>query len=58
MKIIYQFLETDNGYNLFPVFSTIMLMIAFFGIIFFAMKISKKFVNEMSNLPLDEEDKN
>jgi len=56
MKIIYQFLETDSGFNLFPVISTVMLMIAFIGIVFYAIRISKKFTEDMSNLPLDEKE--
>jgi len=56
MKIVYQYLEVNGWLEFFPVFSTIMLMLGFSAIIFYATKISKSFVQEMSSLPLEKQD--
>jgi len=56
MKIVYQYLEVNGWLEFFPIFSTITLMLGFIGIIFYAMKVSKKFADKMSSLPLDNEE--
>jgi len=56
MKIVYQYLEVSGWLEFFPIFSTVMLLLGFSGIIFYAMKVSKKYVDKMSSLPLDNQE--
>ncbi len=43
-----------NGINDFPIIIMLFCFAFFVGVIFFALKMDKEFVNHMSNLPLED----
>lgn len=55
MKIINQFLELSGAIYWAPIVSTVMLFMAFGFIVYYAFCLSRRHVNEMRNLPLDNE---
>ncbi|MBI5541661.1 MAG: hypothetical protein HY951_16500 [Bacteroidia bacterium] len=55
MKIIYQFLDLDPGSQFLTVFSTVMSVVTFVGILAWVFMLKKSYTNEMSQLPLEKE---
>lgn len=56
MKMVVNTLEQIAGVEIYPIIS-LLIFFAFFAIVtYLAMTASKEYVDEMKNLPLDEDD--
>jgi cbb3-type cytochrome oxidase subunit 3 len=56
MKIVVNALEQIAGVEIYPIIS-LLIFFVFFGIVaYMAMTASKEYVEEMKNLPLNEDD--
>ena len=53
MKIIYQYLDLVGTSYWTSIVSTVMLLVSFAGIILYSMSLSKKHIDDMGRLPLD-----
>ncbi len=49
-----QFLNNVTGVNSYLIFSMIVFMLFFIGLVIWVIKADKKYINKMKNLPLDE----
>ena len=56
MKIVTNVLEQINGVQIFPIISLV-IFFTFFGLItYLALTAKKEYIEEMKNLPLDDDD--
>lgn len=45
--------ESMSGVDIFGLFSMILFFIIFLGVIYWVIKVDKKYLNKMENMPLD-----
>jgi cbb3-type cytochrome oxidase subunit 3 len=57
LKFVKAHMATIDGIEIFPIISLIIFFTFFVGMIIYIAKIKKEDINELKNLPLDE-DKN
>jgi cbb3-type cytochrome oxidase subunit 3 len=58
LKYIKHHLDTIAGVEIYPIISLILFFIVFATMLFFVFKMPKKSIEELSNLPLDNDIKN
>ena len=56
MKIIINTLEQIEGVSIYPIISLIIFFLFFGFLVYYAMTSSKEYIDEMKNLPLDDDD--
>jgi hypothetical protein len=54
-KFIKQYAETIDNVNVYPLFSLFVFFLFFVILLFFVIKMDKKRVEHLSNIPLDNE---
>lgn len=47
------YFERITDVSIYPVFSLIVFVLFFLGLLIWVFKVDKKYVNEMKNIPLD-----
>ncbi|MBS1754516.1 MAG: CcoQ/FixQ family Cbb3-type cytochrome c oxidase assembly chaperone [Ferruginibacter sp.] len=55
-KFIKQYAETISGVNIYPMISLLIFLIFFVVLLVMVKKMKKEKVNELSNLPFDNEE--
>ena len=58
LKYIKHHLDTIAGVEIYPIISLILFFLVFSTMLFFVFKMPKKNIDELSNLPLDNDIKN
>jgi cytochrome c oxidase cbb3-type subunit IV len=53
MNILKQLFDSIAYANLFGIISTLIFFIVFAGVVYWAIKLDKRYVDHMSELPLD-----
>ena len=53
LKFIKHHLETIIGIEIYPIISLTIFFLFFIGIIYWVIKMDKKHINEVCNLPLE-----
>lgn len=51
-----QYLNSIEGVEIFPIISLILFFAFFIGMLFWVLRMDKKYITEMENLPLDSTD--
>lgn len=58
LRYIKHHLDTIKGVEIYPMISLILFFIVFTTMLYFVFKMPKKSIDELSNLPLDNDIKN
>jgi cytochrome c oxidase cbb3-type subunit 4 len=58
LKFIKHHLDTIQGVEIYPIISLVLFFLVFTTMLFFVLKMPKKNIDELSNLPLDNDLKN
>lgn len=58
LKYIKHHLDTIAGVEIYPIISLILFFLVFSTMLFFVLKMPKKNIEELSNMPLDNDIKN
>ena len=58
IKYIRHHFDTITGVEIYPIISLILLFVVFITMLFLVFKLPKKSIEELSNLPLDNDIKN
>ncbi len=56
MKIVIQALEQINGVEIYPIISLIIFFVFFLTVGYLVLTTPESYIEEMSNLPFDEDD--
>ncbi len=56
MKIVINVLEQIAGVEIFPIISLLIFFTFFSFVTYYAVTADKKYIDEMKNLPLDDDD--
>jgi cytochrome c oxidase cbb3-type subunit IV len=56
--MIRDVLQSVEGISVYPIISLIIFVLFFAILIIWMIKVDKKYINKMKNLPLEKEDKN
>lgn len=57
-KFIKQYAETIDNVNVYPLFSLFVFFLFFVVLLYFVIKMDKKRVEHLSNIPLEEQNEN
>lgn len=57
-KFIKQYTETLTGAEIYPLFSLLIFFLFFVALLFFVFSMKKQDVQEMANIPLNDETQN
>ena len=52
-KILKQYADRVNGIEIYPIFSMLLFILFFAGVLYFVSRMGRDTVEEMSQLPLD-----
>jgi len=52
------YFEQVNNVEIWPIISLIIFITFFLGLLIWVVKVDKKYINEMSNLPMEEDENN
>lgn len=55
LKYIKHHMETISGIEIYPVISFLIFFIFFLGLIVYMIKVDKKALKDMANIPLDKD---
>lgn len=58
LKFIKHHLDTINGIEIYPIISLLLFFLVFTAMLIIVIKIPKKNIEKLSNLPLDNDTKN
>lgn len=58
LKYIKHHLDTISGVEIYPIISLLLFFIVFATMLFIVMKMPKKNIDKLSNMPLDNDTKN
>jgi cytochrome c oxidase cbb3-type subunit 4 len=58
LKFIKHHLDTIQGVEIYPIISLVLFFLVFTTMLLFVLKMPKKNIDELSNLPLDNDLKN
>ena len=58
LKYIKHHLDTIQGVEIYPIISLVLFFLVFTTMLLFVLKMPKKNIDELSNLPLDNDLKN
>ncbi len=53
--MISEFVQTIEGAEFFPALSLILFLLAFVGVVIWAMRLDRRLVQRMARLPLDQD---
>lgn len=56
MKIVINTLEQIGGVEIYPIISLLIFFILFSAVIYLVLTSKKEYIDEMKNLPLDDDD--
>lgn len=57
LRYIKHHMSTIDGIEIYPIISLIIFVAFFIGLAWYVFGMKKDYVNELSNIPLEEEDK-
>lgn len=52
------YFEQVNNVEIWPIISLIIFITFFIGLLIWVVKVDKKYINDMSNLPMEDAEKN
>lgn len=55
MKIVSHYLESIEGIAIFPIIGILIFVLFFLVLLYYLFRLDKGYVNEMCNLPLDDD---
>ena len=58
LRYIKHHLDTITGVEIYPIISLILFFVVFITMLYFVFKMPKKSIDELGNLPLDNDIKN
>lgn len=56
-SFIKKYAETLQGAEVYPKIAMVLFLIVFVGMVWFALKADKNYINELNHLPFDENEK-
>ena len=54
--MIKNVLESISGIEIFPIISLLIFVVFFSGVLYWVLKLDKKTIDKMKNLPLEDQD--
>ncbi len=58
LKFIKHHMDTIAGIEIFPLISLIIFFVFFVGLFIYVLTLKKKYINEISRIPLDSNEEN
>ncbi|MFT7233745.1 MAG: cytochrome c oxidase cbb3-type subunit 4 [Cyclobacteriaceae bacterium] len=58
LKFIKHHMETIAGIEIYPLISLIIFFVFFVGLFIYVLTLKKKYINEISRIPLDSNEEN
>lgn len=55
LKYIRQYAESISGIEIYPMISLLIFVLFFIAVLYYVKKMDKKYVDEVSNLPLEDD---
>lgn len=58
LKYIKQYADSIKGIDIYPIFSMLVFVLFFIGVLYYVRKMDKRRIDELKHLPLDLEPEN